>query len=165
MTEFLQIALCVGLPTLASVLFMMWSRRKLLARPMIEMSVTPLAVFLASRLVFHIAFGILIVTFLFAIIQYGLSGEETRLIIATSPVTTNTATRILSAWGNVIIPLLFLSIFVSLISLAIIGRNALRLMPSEGKPGAEFSGFRFTFLMMAMSLIMPPLVFGSLLLL
>jgi hypothetical protein len=160
-----HIALCLGIPVLASVSFYSWSRRKLSTNPMISISQKALQVFLLSRLIFHSAFGILIVTFLFAIIHYGMSGEETRLVIATSPTYANFAITILSSWSNVILPVLFASIFVSLFALGTIGKNALRLMPQEGKPGAEFSGFRFTFLLMAMSLILPPLVFGSLLLL
>lgn len=165
MITLLNISMCVGIPVLASALFLFWSRKRFLENPMVTISPSALNIFLVSRLVFHIAFGVLIVTFLFAIIHYGMSGEETRLIIATSPVTTNAATIILSSWSNVILPILFASIFVALFALGAIGKNALRLMPQEGKPGAEFSGFRFTFLMMAMSLILPPLVFGSLLLL
>jgi hypothetical protein len=132
---------------------------------MISISQSALNVFLLSRLVFHLGFGMLIVTFLFAIVAYGLSGEETRLMIATAPEAANVPTLILSSWSNVILPMLFLSIFIALGALGVIGKKALQLMPREGKPGVEFSGFRFTFLMMSMSLIMPPLVFGSLLLL
>lgn len=165
MRDTLYTALCIGIPILASVMFAFWSKRHLEAKPMIAMSAKPLNVFLISRLVFHIAFGILIVTFLFAIIHFGLTGEETRLIIATSPSAANVPTMILSRWGNVLIPTVFASIFVALFTLGMIGKNVLRLMPSDAKPGVEFSGFRFTFLMMAMSLIVPPLVFGSLLLL
>ncbi len=165
MTDFLHLLICVGIPVVASLVFMVWSRRNLQKRPMIAMSVTPLNVFIYSRLVFHIGFGILIATFLFAIVHFDLTGEQTRLIIATTPTAANIPTRILSGWSNVLLPLIFLSIFVSLFSLGVIGKRVLALFPTEGKPGVEFSGFRFTFLMMAMSLINPPLIFGSLLLL
>jgi len=150
---------------LASIFFAVWSRRQLQEKPMIAMSETALKIFLISRLVFHIAFGILIVTFLFAIVYFGMTGEETRLLIATSPTAANVPTLILSGWSTVLLPLIFLSIFVSLFALGVIGKRVLKLMPSDAKPGVEFSGFRFTFLMMAMSLILPPLVFGSLLML
>lgn len=165
MTSVLHMALCVGAPVLASVLFMLWSRKRLLERPLVAMSTTALNVFLASRLMFHMGFGILIVTFLFAIVSFDMTGEETRLVIATSPTASNVPTLILSGWSNVLLPVIFLTIFVSLFTLGVIGKKVLDLMPGDGKPGVEFSGFRFTFLMMAMSLIIPPLVFGSLLML
>ena len=164
MTTILEIILCIGVPIVASWLFLAWSKARLEAKPMIAASETPLKIFLWSRFVFHSAFGILIATFLYAIASYGLSGEQTRLIVATAPVTEDLPIRILSDWSNIILPLLFLSIFIALFALGMIGKNVLRMMPQDGKPGVEFSGFRFTFLMMAMSLIMPPLVFGSLLL-
>jgi hypothetical protein len=165
MRDLLHLLICVGLPTFASVLFARWSYRQLAVKPMINTSPLALRVFTISRLLFHVAFGILIATFLFAIISFGMTGEETRLIIATSPTDANMPTRILSGWSNILLPIIFGAIFVSLSALGVIGRNVLRMMPPDGKPGAEFSGFRFTFLMMAMSLILPPLVFGSLLLL
>jgi hypothetical protein len=165
MRDALHMALCVGVPVLASIFFAYWSRNQLEDKPMIVMSATALKVFLISRLLFHIAFGILIVTFLFAIFYFEMTGEQTRLIIATSPTAANVPTRILSGWSNVLLPVIFLTIFVSLFTLGVIGRRVIKLMPSDAKPGVEFSGFRFTFLMMAMSLIIPPLIFGSLLLL
>jgi hypothetical protein len=165
MRDAFYITLCVGIPALAAILFAFWSNAHLQKKPMIAMSATALKVFLITRLVFHIAFGILIVTFLFAIIHFGMTGEETRLLIATSPAASNVPTLILSGWSNVLLPVLFAAIFVALFSLGVIGKKALQLLPSDAKPGVEFSGFRFTFLMMAMSLIIPPLIFGSLLLL
>jgi hypothetical protein len=165
MRNALHMALCVGVPVLASIFFAYWSRNNLEEKPMIVMSATALKVFLISRLLFHIAFGILIVTFLFAIVYFDMTGEQTRLLIATSPTTANVPTQILSGWSNVLLPVIFLAIFVSLFTLGVIGRRVIKLMPTDAKPGVEFSGFRFTFLMMAMSLIIPPLIFGSLLML
>ena len=132
---------------------------------MIIISPKPLNVFLISRLIYWVGFGILTVAFLLAIIQSGSGGEQTRGLIARSANTGDrTANFILSDMSNYLLPLIFISLFIAVIALGLIGRKVVTLLPEEEKPGIEFSRFRFTFVLLALSLIFPPLLFGSLLL-
>jgi hypothetical protein len=132
---------------------------------MINISIRSLTIFLISRLIYWIGFGILIAAFLLAVIQSGSGGEQTRGLIARAVATGDgTAKFILSDLSNYLLPLIFASLFVAVIALGMIGRKVVILLPEDGKPGIEFSRFRFTFVIMALSLIFPPLLFGSLLL-
>jgi hypothetical protein len=132
---------------------------------MVTISENALNIFLIFRLLYWIGFGILFCAFALAIIQSGANGEQTRTIIARSIKTDDgTAGFLLSEMSIYFLPAIFVSLFIAVIALAMIGRKVVTLLPHDGKPGQEFSRFRFTFVLMACSLIAPPLFFGSLLL-
>ena len=132
---------------------------------MVTISENALNIFLIFRLLYWIGFGILFCAFSLAIIQSGANGEQTRSIIAHSVKTDDgTASFLLSEMSSYFLPVIFVSLFIAVIALAVIGRKVVTLLPADGKPGEEFSRFRFTFVLMACSLIAPPLFFGSLLL-
>jgi hypothetical protein len=158
--------LCTGLPLIISLLLTRISINRLYRNPMITISPASLKIFLITRLIYWIGFGILTTAFLLAMIQSGTGGEQTRALIARSHgTTTDTAKFILSEMSNYILPVIFLSLFIAVIALGLIGRAVVRKLPKDEKPGIEFTHFRFTFVLMALSLIIPPLLFGSLLLL
>jgi len=157
--------LCTLLPLFLSLWFTRISVCNLRNNAMISISKTALNIFFIMRLIYWIGFGILICAFLLAIIQSGVNGEQTRGIIARSLITGDgTANFLLSEMSVYFLPIIFVSLFIAVIALAVIGRKVVTLLPEDGKPSQEFSRFRFTFVMMACSLIAPPLVFGSLLL-
>ncbi len=142
------------------------SLRRLRKNALISISKNALNVFLIFRLFYWIGFGILICAFLLAIIQSRANGEQTRMIIARSVKTGDgTANFLLAEMSTYFLPVIFVSLFIAVIALAVIGRKVVTLLPEDGKPSQEFTRFRFTFVMMACSLIAPPLAFGSLLLL
>ncbi len=143
----------------------MISNKHLKRNTLISISTKTLNLFLATRLVYWIGFGILIAGLLLGVIQTG-GGEQARTLIARSvKIGDGTTNFLLADMSNYFLPIIFLSLFVSVIALAIIGRKVVKLLPENDKPGEEFTRFRFTFVIMASSLIAPPLAFGSLLLL
>jgi hypothetical protein len=160
-----SLLICIFLPILLSSWLTIISARRLRNNAMVNISKNALNIFFLFRLMYWIGFGILICAFLLAIIQSGANGEQTRMIIARSLKTGDrTASLLLSEMSVYFLPIIFASLFIAVIALAVIGRKVVTLLPNDGKPGQEFSRFRFTFVMMACSLIIPPLAFGSLLL-
>ena len=158
--------ICTFIPTGIALFLSRISTRKLRANALIGISRRPLTIFLVSRLIYWIGFGILTAAFLLAIVQFGRSGQETRALIAQSVQTSDgIANFFLSEMSNYFLPIIFASLFIAVIALAIIGRKVVTMLPEDKKPGEEFTKFRFTFVLMALSLIIPPLLFGSLLLL
>ncbi len=158
--------ICILLPLSLSMWVTIVSLRRLRKNALISISKNALNVFLIFRLFYWIGFGILICAFLLAIIQSGANGEQTRMIIARSVKTGDgTANFLLAEMSTYFLPVIFVSLFIAVIALAVIGRKVVTLLPEDGKPSQEFTRFRFTFVMMACSLIAPPLAFGSLLLL
>jgi hypothetical protein len=132
---------------------------------LVSISTAALRLFEFSRGLYFFSFGSLIAAFILAIILYGVSGEQTRRIVASAhPENYNAASLILSDWSNFLLPITFISLFVALFSLGYIGKRVLNTFPTDGQPGKAFSAFRFTFFLMAVSLIVPPLLFASLLL-
>lgn len=132
---------------------------------MINISIRSLNIFLISRFIYWIGFGILTAAFLLALIQSGSGGEKTRGLIARSiNMGDQTANFILSDMSNYLLPLIFISLFIAVIALGMIGRKVVTLLPEDGRPDEKFTRFRFTFVVMALSLMIPPLLFGSLLL-
>jgi len=157
--------LCTILPIIIALFLSRVSAKRLQQNMMINISTKPLTIFLVSRLVYWIGFGILTAAFVLALVQSGSGGEQTRGLIASSAAAgDNTAKFILSDMSNYLLPLIFVSLFVAVFALGLIGRKVVTLLPEDGKPGIEFTRFRFTFVLMALSLIIPPLLFGSLLL-
>ena len=157
---------CILIPLLLSAWLTIISSRHLRKNAMVSISKNTLNIFLIFRLIYWIGFGILICAFILAIIQSGANGEQTRMIIARSVKTGDgTANFLLSEMSTYFLPIIFVSLFIAVIALAVIGRKVVTLLPDDGKPAQEFTRFRFTFVMMASSLIAPPLAFGSLLLL
>jgi hypothetical protein len=158
--------LCITLPIAVSLFLSRISANRLRQNTMMTISTRTLTIFLVSRMIYWIGFGILIAAFLLAILESGSGGEQTRSLIARSINTGDrTAEFILSDLSNYLLPIIFLSLFVAVFALGVIGRKVVVLLPEDGKPGIEFSRFRFTFVVLALSLIFPPLLFGSLLLL
>lgn len=165
MINIFHIVLCISIPLCFTAFFTIYSYRKLSQNPLINLSKFALVTFELSRAFYFVAFGILIVAFILGIILYDVGGEQTRRIVASSRSENyNSASLILSDWSNVLLPIIFVSIFVALFSLGYIGKLVLNTFPTDGKPGKEFSGFRFTFFLMTISLMIPPLLFASLLL-
>lgn len=158
--------ICIFVPVIISGWLTRVSKNNLSKHELILLSKNALYVFLIFRLLYWIGFGVLICAFILALLQTGSGGEQTRGIIARSLTTGDgTANFLLSQMSIYFLPAIFISLFVSVIALAIIGRKVVTLLPQESKPGREFTRFRFTFVIMACSLIAPPLAFGSLLLL
>ena len=158
--------ICTVVPFALSLWLTRISSSRLRRNDMTNISLKVLNLFLIFRLIYWIGFGILIAAFLLAIIQSGGGGEQTRNLIAHSQVGGDrTANFLLSEMSNYFLPVIFISLFISVIALGIIGRKVVVLLPQDKKPGEEFTRFRFTFVLMALSLIIPPLIFGSLLLL
>ena len=157
--------ICIFIPLALSLWLTIISSRRLRNNVMVSISRNALSIFFIFRLLYWIGFGILICAFLLAIIQSGANGEQTRMIIARSVKTGDgTANFLLSEMSIYFLPIIFVSLFIAVIALAVIGRKVVTLLPVDGKPSQEFTRFRFTFVMMACSLIAPPLAFGSLLL-
>ncbi|MBS1903155.1 MAG: hypothetical protein JSS75_05570 [Bacteroidetes bacterium] len=127
---------------------------------------TTLRVFLYARIIYWYIFAILISAFLLGMSLFSTDGNLTRQIIAyRSFGKDNVPTLVIEQMSTVFLPLIFLTLFTSMIALAVLGRNVLRQMPTDEKPDERFTRFRFTFVLMALSLVLPPLAFGSLLLL
>ena len=157
--------LCTLMPLTISLLLTRVSANLLRNNHMITISVRSLNIFLISRLIYWIGFGILTTAFLLALIQSGTGGEQTRGLIARSISTgDHTANFILSDMSNYLLPLIFISLFIAVIALGMIGRKVVTLLPEDTRPDEKFTRFRFTFVVMALSLMIPPLLFGSLLL-
>jgi hypothetical protein len=157
---------CTFIPAIIAVFISRISAKRLHAHQLIGLSRGSLSLFLITRLIYWIGFGILICAFTLAIFQFGVSGQETRQRIAQNIQTSDgTANFLLSELSNYLLPIIFISLFIAVIALAIIGRKVVTMLPEGNRPGEEFTRFRFTFVLMALSLIIPPLVFGSLLLL
>src|SRR5258708_2194548 len=76
--------LCILLPVVISLLISRISANMLRRNAMITISPASLTVFLVSRLIYWIGFGILTAAFLLALIQTGGGGEQTRGLIARS---------------------------------------------------------------------------------
>lgn len=127
---------------------------------------TPLLIFLYSRLIYWYIFAILISAFLIGMYQFSAGGNQTRQIIAYKSFgENNVPTFIVEKLSNIFLPLIFLTLFIAIIALGFIGKAVLKQMPESDKPDVRFTKFRFTFVLMTLSLILPPLAFGALLLL
>ena len=163
--QILQIVICFGLPSLLIYFIQRVSMSKLKANPFITESPRAFSVFSSARLLYWLIFGFMITAFLLAMILYGGDGNETRQMIAYKSHSADIPTFVLEQATVIFLPLIFITLFTAMIALAVIGRSVLKQMPEEGKPGEVFTRFRFTFVLMALSLIIPPLAFGSLLLL
>lgn len=157
--------LAIALSLLVSIGLSLYSYKRLITNKLFSLSVTTLRIFIISRAAYYFVFTLMICAFFLAIMVFGVSGEQARLLIATAPKELNASTLILSQWGNWMLPVLFVTMFISIFSLGQLGRLVLRSIPEEGAPGKEYSMFRFTFVILALSLIIPPLAFASLLLL
>ncbi|MEP7235596.1 MAG: hypothetical protein ABI778_09895 [Ignavibacteriota bacterium] len=157
--------ICILLPAITAGSLSWISQKHLRSNPLINISVVSLNIFLISRLLYWIGFGILTAGFVLALIHSGTNGEQTRGLIATSSLSGDPTSKfILAELSNYLLPLIFLSLFIAVFALGMIGRKVVTLLPEDSKPGIEFSRFRFTFVLLALSLIIPPLIFGSLLL-
>lgn len=157
--------LSIALSLLVSIGLSLYSYKRLITNKLFSLSVTTLRIFIISRAAYYFVFTLMICAFFLAIMVFGVSGEQARLLIATAPKELNASTLILAQWGNWMLPVLFVTMFISIFSLGQLGRLVLRSIPEEGAPGKEYSMFRFTFVILALSLIIPPLAFASLLLL
>ncbi len=158
--------LCFGLTALIVAIVHFYSARRLQAISFVHEQQVALRTFLYARIVYWYIFAILITAFLLGMVLFSSDGNQTRQIIAyRSFGKDNVPTIIIEQMSNVFLPLIFATLFTSMIALAIIGRGVLRQMPTDAKPGEQFTRFRFTFVLMALSLVLPPLAFGSLLLL
>lgn len=157
--------ICIFIPVIISGWLTRISKNNLSKNELIILSKKALTTFLIFRLIYWIGFGILICAFILALLQTGTGGEQTRGIIARSLTTGDgTANFLLSQMSIYFLPVIFISLFILVLALGIIGRKVVTLLPEGSKPGQEFSRFRFTFVILVCSLIAPPLLFGSLLL-
>lgn len=155
---------CFTIPAIIVYFIQRFSMSKLKGNEFIQQTPKPFFVFSASRLLYWYIFAVMIGAFLLAMALYQGNGNETRQMIAYK-TTTGAPIFILEQASVIFLPLIFITLFTAMIALAIIGRSVLKQMPEEGKPTERFTRFRFTFVLMALSLIIPPLAFGSLLLL
>jgi hypothetical protein len=158
-------SICTIIPALLSVILSRISAKRLRTNSLIGLSRQPLTIFLISRLIYWIGFGMLTAAFLLAILQFRTGGQAAREMIARSVRTPDGAANIiLSEMSNFLLPVIFISLFIAVLALGIIGRKVITMLPQDKSPSEEFTRFRFTFVLMALSLIIPPLMFGSLLL-
>jgi hypothetical protein len=165
MIDYTHVILSIALSLLVAVGLSVYSYKRLIVNKFFSLSATTLRIFIISRAAYYFVFILMICAFFLAILVFGVSGEQARLLIATAPKELNASTLILAEWGNWMLPVLFVTMFISIFSLGQLGRLVLGSIPEEGAPGKEYSLFRFTFFLLALSLIVPPLIFASLLLL
>jgi hypothetical protein len=164
--NYFDLAVCIAVPATFAVWFTMNTYKRLTTNHFFNRSLRALRTFLYSRAIYVFLLGMMTLAFLYGIIRFGKGGEETRHLIATAASRfQNTPTLILSGWSHVVLPFVFLTIFLAIGSLGYMGRLVLRDVPAGERPGGEYGGFRFTFFMLALSLMLPPLIFGSLLML
>lgn len=164
--QILHYLICFGFTAALVVAIHQFSSRKLAGIDLIRGQHTALTVFRFARLIYWYIFAILISAFLLGMALFSSNGNLTREIIAYKSFgKDNVPTLVIEQMSTVFLPLIFLTLFTSMIALAIVGRGVLRQMPEEGKPDERFTRFRFSFVVMALSLVLPPLAFGSLLLL
>ena len=162
----LHLLLCFVVTAIGVLLLHRYSGKRLRSIELIARSRTPLTIFLYSRLLYWYVFSVMIVAFLLGMYLFSAGGNQTRQIIAYKAAgENNVPTFVVGQLSNIFLPTIFITLFISMIAIGIIGRNVLRLMPEEGKPNEQFTRFRFTFVLMTLSLILPPLAFGALLLL
>jgi hypothetical protein len=162
--EIFQIILCFVIPAIIVFFIQRFSMSKLRPNEFILQTPKPFFVFSSARLLYWYIFAVMIMAFLLAMLLYSGNGNETRQMIAYK-TTTGAPVFILEQASVIFLPLIFITLFTAMVALAVIGRSVLKQMPEEGKPTERFTRFRFTFVLMALSLIIPPLAFGSLLLL
>lgn len=161
-----HLALCFGLPLLFVYTINRYSFNKLKQISLTVSSPIPLQFFVYSRVLYWYVFGVLVTAFLLGMSLFSSGGNLTRSLIAFRTYgTDNVPTFIIEKLSNVLLPLIFVTLFISIISLGFIGRNVLKQIMENGSLDERFTRFRFTFFLMALSLIIPPLAFGSLLLL
>ena len=161
-----HLALCFGLPLLFVFPIHRTSFSRLKQISLTASSQIPLQFFVYSRVLYWYIFGVLTSAFLLGMFLFSSGGNLTRSLIAFRTYgTDNVPTFIIGKLSNVLLPLIFMSLFISIISLGFIGRKVLKQIMDKGSIDERFTRFRFTFFLMALSLIIPPLAFGSLLLL
>jgi hypothetical protein len=161
-----HLLLCFLVTAIGVLALHRYSTLRLRSIQLISGSRTALSIFLYARLVYWYIFAVMITAFLLGMYLFSAGGNETRQIIAyKSAGPDNVPTFVVGQLSNVFLPLIFITLFISMISIGLIGRNVLKQMPEDGRPGETFTRFRFTFVLMTLSLILPPLAFGALLLL
>ena len=161
-----HLVLCFGLPLLLVYAIHRYSFTRLKQIPLTAITQTSLQYFVYSRALYWYIFGVLITAFLLGMFLFSSGGNLTRSLIAFRTYgTDNVPTFIIEKLSNILLPLIFVTLFISIISLGFIGRTVLKQIMENGSLDERFTRFRFTFFLMALSLIIPPHAFGSLLLL
>lgn len=162
----LHYLICFLLTAMIVAVAHIYSSRNLRSIVLISSQKTALTVFLYARIVYWYIFAVLISAFLLGMALFSSNGNLTREIIAYKTFgQDNVPTFVIEQMSTVFLPLIFLTLFTAMIALGIVGRGVLRQMPEDERPDERFTRFRFTFVLMALSLVLPPLAFGSLLLL
>jgi hypothetical protein len=163
-SPFVLKTLVVLIPTAFAGILTIRTRRRLQTDDLLGTPApTAFMIFLISRAIYWIAFGMLITAFALALLISPGSGEATRLTIAFAK---NPAIAplvdVMSTWAVVLVPLSLISIFVSIGALFLIGRAALRSLPEEDYGTPRFKRALATFFFMGFSLMTPPLFFSLL---
>lgn len=162
----LQYIVCFLITAILVGIIHRYSSRNLRSILLIATQRTVLSIFLYARFIYWYIFAILISAFLLGMALFSSNGNATRDIIAYKSFGhDNVPTFVIEKMSAAFIPLIFITLFTALIALAIVGRGVLKQMPQDERPDERFTRFRFTFVLMALSLVLPPLAFGSLLLL
>ncbi len=157
--------LCFGVPALLVGLYNRFSYLKLKENLFIQRSPTWFKVFIYSRLIYWYIFAVMITAFLTAMVMFNANGNQTRQIIAYkhAGIENIPAFIIGGQISTIFLPLIFITLFVAMVALGVIGKAVLKQMPEEGRLEERFTRFRFTFVLLSLSLVLPPLLFGSLL--
>ncbi len=160
-----EILITIALPFLLTGWFSVVEYRRLISGEYFSISPTLLRIFIIAQCVYIGIFFMMTVAFGLEIIQKNVSGEYARLLIASAD-TANPSfpALILAVWSTYYLPLIFASVFTAIIVLGYMGRLVLVKYASDGTPPKHLNKFRFIFFVLAMTLIMPPLIFASLLL-
>ncbi len=144
-----------------------WSRstyRRLSRDSLLGTSQPLVRIFIFSRLIYWFAFGLLLTAFLLAFAFSGLGGEGTRALLllpdSRFPVSgwMKPIAEVIEYWRFPIVIVSLIAILTSVAALFLIGRRALKHMPENEGPNAEFLRARARFFFLGLSLMAPPLI-------
>ncbi len=161
-----HLALCFVVPLLLVFTINRYSFNRLKKISLAASSHILLQTFVYSRALYWYFFGVLISAFFLGMFLFSSGGNLTRSLIAFRTYgIDNVPTFIIEKLSTFLLPMIFITLFTSIASLGFLGQKVLKQIMKKGSLDERFTRFRFTFFMMALSLIIPPLAFGSLLLL
>ncbi len=156
--------LVILVPIAVTIPLSLRARRAMMSDELLGSSPRAVEAFILTRAVYWVSFGMISVAFALALIAMRQSGEATRTLIATgSPVLQGPYQVVISQWGVVLLPVVIVSILASIAALFFVGRAALKLMPEDEEPGINFRTARARFFFFGFSLMLPPLLFSTLL--
>ncbi|MEO6939418.1 MAG: hypothetical protein ABI444_04645 [Candidatus Kapaibacterium sp.] len=152
------------LPLTVSIWWNKIAFRNLASDEVLGVSLSSVKIFIISRAFFWFVFGVLLTSFLFAILMNHKGGEATRsLLITGKDVQLGIAATIIRLWRFPLVLASLLTISLSLVGLFLMGKAALKLIPEDTAPDIQFLKARARFFFLGLSLMIPPLLLGLLL--